>query len=98
VSKIPPRDAGFTLPTPPAQFIPPLASGARHRVYRYQGSLTTAPYTEPVAWIVFQDILPVPRDLIDHLDPPGPVDPQPARGIQLLHGRLVLDIAVSLQP
>jgi carbonic anhydrase len=87
---------GFTLSTTPADFIPPIAPGKRHRAYRYQGSLTTAPYTEPVAWIVFRDFLPVSRDLITYLDPPGPDEPQHARAVQPLNGRLVLDITVSV--
>lgn len=87
---------GHTLPTTPADFLPPKEPGERHRVYRYQGSLTTAPFTEPVAWVVFQDLLAVSEDLIKYLDPPGPKEPQHARAVQPLHGRLVLDIAVTV--
>lgn len=87
---------GYTLPTNPSDFIPPKKPGERHRVYRYQGSLTTAPYTEPVAWIVFHDLLSVPDALINYLDPPGHEEPQHARAVQPLNGRLVLDIAVLI--
>lgn len=87
---------GFTLPTNPTDFLPSKEPGERHRVYRYQGSLTTAPFTEPVAWVVLQDLLPVSADLIKHLDPPGPDEPQHARTVQPLNGRLVLDLAVTL--
>jgi carbonic anhydrase len=86
---------GYSLPTNPTDFIPCTASGA-HQVFRYQGSLTTEPYTEPVAWIVFKDLLVVSSDLIKQLDPPGPSEPQHARPVQPLHGRLVLAIDISV--
>lgn len=31
-----------------------------HRFYRYEGSLTTGPYTEDVSWVVFRDPVVVP--------------------------------------
>ena len=57
------------------------------RYYRYQGSLTTDPYTEIVSWIVFKDSLKLPRKEINKLIRCAA---EPARLPQPLNRRFVL--------
>jgi len=55
--------------------------------FRYSGSLTTAPYTEGVSWVVLSDPLAVSHDQItafQALFPDGD-----SREVQTLHGRVI---------
>ena len=57
------------------------------RYYRYEGSLTTEPYSEVVSWIVFKDSLKLPRKEINKLIRCAG---EPARLPQPLNRRFVL--------
>jgi len=71
----------------PYHFLPPKKGGGRKAFYRYEGSLTTPPYTEQVSWIVMRDAIEVAPDdlepILAHAD-------HPARECQQLSRRFVL--------
>jgi carbonic anhydrase len=83
-----PRNSGEEM-TPvdvtidPLQLIPP-----ESRYYAYTGSLTTAPYTEGVKWILFQPPQPVSTAQLDQFIT---LFGKNARPVQSLHGRRVLE-------
>lgn len=61
--------------------------GERPRFYRYEGSLTSDPFSETVSWLVFERPVPVPEpDLLPILEAAD----QHARPAQLLNRRTVL--------
>jgi carbonic anhydrase len=64
---------------------------ARHRSFRYSGSLTTPPFTEPVRFIVFADPLEASRRQIGRFQEVFPDGN--AREVQRLNGRRVLSDA-----
>jgi len=66
----------------------PSDAGLTH-YYRYEGSLTSSPYTESVSWVVFDDILKVPFD-VAKWDELKRDFGHAARPIQSLNRRLIL--------
>lgn len=74
---------------PPVWWLP----GNRDRILRYEGSLTTEPFTESVSWIV----LPEPRVIgVNLFTKIFGSHPQSARGIQALNRRFILDLKVKI--
>lgn len=65
----------------PRAFLPP----DLHRFFRYEGSLTTAPFDQVVHWVVFRGPTDVPRGDIDDLP-----EPEHAREVQPLDRRYIL--------
>jgi len=82
------KDPNTSIPIHPAFWL----SGNPGRIFRYEGSLTTEPYTESVSWIVAHDPKIISTELFraifaDH--------PQKARPIQPINRRYILDFAVE---
>jgi carbonic anhydrase len=82
------NDAGDgTIPFQPFHFLPPKKGGGQKAFFRYEGSLTTPPYTEQVSWVVMRDIIEVAKadlaPILEHAD-------YPAREAQQLSRRFVL--------
>lgn len=67
----------------PAAFIPP-----QQGYYQYEGSLTAAPCTEGVRWIVMKQPLELSAEQLEQI---GNRVPANARSIQALNGRTVLE-------
>ncbi len=77
------------IPLKPASWLP-----VNHdRIYRYEGSLTTEPFTETVSWIVFPEPKAISPALFAAI---FGEHPQKARGIQARNRRFVLDLDVSI--
>lgn len=75
----------------PDVFVPhaDLAAGlpADLSTFRYEGSLTTAPYTEPVSWLVLRSHLPIQARSLYHFQTRYPAGD--SRPFQPLQGRTV---------
>lgn len=67
----------------PRGFIP----SKPYRFYRYEGSLTTPPYSEIISWVVMADVLNVDETSIDSISKACTHD---ARALQPLNRRFVL--------
>lgn len=83
------RETKTPIPTRPSWWLPE----ERDRLFRYEGSLTTPPYTEAVSWIIFQETKSISSALFTAI---FGEHPQKARAIQPLSRRYVLDLAVKL--
>lgn len=83
------KDSGSAIPLTPAWWLPE----KRDRIMRYEGSLTTEPFTESVSWIVFPDAKPITTELFTAI---YGGHPQKARELQARNRRFVIDLAVKL--
>jgi carbonic anhydrase len=84
------RETSSPFPLIPACWLP----DKRDRILRYEGSLTTDPFTESVSWIVFPDAKPITPALFKAI---FGGHPQKARAIQAINRRYVLDLAVGIE-
>ena len=76
-------EAGSEVEFKPAMFLPEFPS----RYYRYEGSLTTPPFTSNVSWVVMAEPLHVSQEELADLKD---LFEKPARPPQPLHRRFVL--------
>ncbi len=83
------KDTTTPIPLKPQWWLPE----KRDRILRYEGSLTTEPFTESVSWIV----LPEPKSITPELFTAiFGSHPQEARAIQAHNRRYILDLAVKV--
>lgn len=80
----PVQDATFDFSTNPNDWVPSHVS----HFYRYQGSLTTEPFSEDVTWTVFNDPLVGTREQVETLI--GEAKSH-ARGLQPLNRRYIIE-------
>lgn len=83
------KDSATPIPLKPLWWLP----DKRDRVFRYEGSLTTEPFTESVSWIVLPEPTVISSELFkaifgSHL--------QEARAIQPHDRRFILDLVVRI--
>lgn len=81
-------DTGETIPLRPDFWLP----DQHDRVLRYEGSLTTDPYTESVSWIMFRNEKMIPVELFSSI---FGKEPQKARSIQPRNRRFIIDLLLS---
>ncbi len=78
------------IPLQPQSWLPP----SYERLLRYEGSLTTEPFTESVTWLVLPDPKPISETLFAAI---FGCHPQEARGLQSLDRRYILDLEVNIK-
>ena len=83
------KDSSTAIPLKPSWWLP----DQRDRVFRYEGSLTTEPFTESVSWIVLPEPKAITADLFTAI---FGSHPQAARPIQAHNRRYILDLAVKI--
>ncbi|MBL8800074.1 MAG: carbonic anhydrase family protein [Planctomycetia bacterium] len=83
------KDAATPVPLKPAWWLPE----KRDRIFRYEGSLTTEPYTESVSWIVLPEPKAISPELFKAIFGSHPHE---ARAIQPHDRRYILDLAVKM--
>jgi carbonic anhydrase len=83
------KESPCVIPLRPSWWLP----DKRERVFRYEGSLTTPPFTESVSWIVLPEPKLVSKELFHAI---FGSHPQKARGIQPLNRRYVLDLGIKI--
>ena len=83
------KDSSTPIPLKPSWWLP----DKRDRVFRYEGSLTTEPYTESVSWIVLPEPKSITADLFKAI---FGSHPQKARAIRAHNRRYILDLAVKI--
>ena len=83
------NEPGIPIPTKPQWWLP----RKRDRVLRYEGSLTTPPFTESVSWIILPEPKPIALELFKAI---FGQQPQEARAIQPQNRRYILDLALKI--
>jgi carbonic anhydrase len=82
------NESRSAIPLTPVWWLP-----EKHdRVMRYEGSLTTEPFTESVSWIVFREHRPISPELFNAI---FECHPQKARAIQARNRRFVIDLSIK---
>jgi carbonic anhydrase len=82
-------EASTSIPLKPIWWLP----DNRDRVLRYEGSLTTEPYTESVSWVIFPEAKAISPDLFSAI---FGTRAQKARPIQAHNRRYILDLGVKI--
>jgi len=83
------KDLSNPIPLKPVWWLP----DDRDRIYRYEGSLTTEPYTESVSWIVLPDPKLITAELFGAI---FGSHPQSARPVQAHNRRYILDLTLKI--
>lgn len=83
------KSPGDRIPLSPTWWLPQ----SRDRIYRYEGSLTTEPFTESVSWIVFHEAKGISPALFMSIFGDKP---QHARSLQARNRRFIVDLEIKL--